>query len=205
MNTLKHQSSIHEDLGLLSVLDELEKHQQITQRELAKNTGLNLKKVNYCLHKFLEKGYIKFQRAKHNPDKRAYLYILTPDGIRAKSQLTYDFLKYTLDNYNQLEAKLDFCLGQMSRMGVKRLVFFGASDAARIFFNTITQNGIDVLGVIDSDLHNNMFYDIPVLDISRIHDVKWDGMLITSVEDVQQAEDNLLMMGIPLEDIWKLS
>ena len=62
--------------------------EQITQRELARTTGLNLKKVNYCLQKLLEKGYIKFQRVRKNPDKRSYLYILTPAGLKAKSQLT---------------------------------------------------------------------------------------------------------------------
>ena len=85
---------------MLAVMDVLADEGRVTQRELARRTGLNLKKVNYCLHKLLEKGYVKFQRAVHNPDKRSYLYIVTPAGLTAKSHLTYGFLKFTLGFYN---------------------------------------------------------------------------------------------------------
>ena len=54
-------------------MDVLEQKQGLTQRELAEETGLNLKKVNYCLHKLLEKGHLKFQKVRRNPDKRSYL------------------------------------------------------------------------------------------------------------------------------------
>ena len=105
MNLFKQDSSTREDMGLLAVMDVLVDEEQVTQRELSRRTGLNLKKVNYCLHKLLEKGHVKFQRVIHNPDKRAYLYILTPAGLKAKSHLTYRFLKFTLDFYNQVEVK----------------------------------------------------------------------------------------------------
>ena len=68
-------------------MEALEAGERVTQRDLARVTGLNLKKVNYCLRKLLEKGHVKFQRARRNPDKRTYLYILTPAGLRAKSHL----------------------------------------------------------------------------------------------------------------------
>ena len=112
MDLIKRDSETREDLGLLAVMDALADQEQVTQRELSRRTGLNLKKVNYCLHKLLEKGHVKFQRVVNNPDKRAYLYILTPAGLKAKSHLTYRFLKYTLDFYNQVEAKLQQSLRQ---------------------------------------------------------------------------------------------
>ena len=74
--------STREDMGTLAVMEALVDQEEITQRELSRQTGMNLKKVNFCLHKLLEKGFIKFQRAIHNPDKRVYLYVLTPAGLR---------------------------------------------------------------------------------------------------------------------------
>ena len=100
MEILRQSSATREDLGLLAVMDALEERDEISQRELARVTGLNLKKVNYCLHKLLEKGHVKFQRVRDNPDKRSYLYILTPAGLKAKSRLTYSFLRFTFDFYN---------------------------------------------------------------------------------------------------------
>ena len=98
MDDIKQNSAVvKENLGLLAVMEAIEEKNHISQRELAKRTGLNLKKVNYCLHKLLEKGHVKFQKVRHNPDKRVYLYLLTPAGLKAKSKLTYGFLQYTLE------------------------------------------------------------------------------------------------------------
>jgi len=89
MDLLKQAPNTREALGLLAVMEALADQEKVTQRQLSRQTGLNLKKVHFCLHKLLEKGHVKFQRAVHNPDKRAYLYILTPAGVKARSELTY--------------------------------------------------------------------------------------------------------------------
>ena len=122
MDLFRQNSATREDLGMLAVMDALATEDQITQRELSRQTGLNLKKVHFCLHKLLEKGYVKFQRALHNPDKRVYLYIVTPAGLKAKSALTYRFLKVTLDFYNQVEAKVQQTLAAMEKAGIERVV-----------------------------------------------------------------------------------
>ena len=88
----------------------------------------------------------KFQRALHNPDKRVYLYIVTPAGLKAKSELTYRFLKVTLDFYNQVEAKV-----QQTLASRKRPVSSGwssASDAARMVQEQTRSNGIEVVGIL---------------------------------------------------------
>ena len=47
MEIFRQSSPIRETLGLLAVIEALEEGERITQRELARVTGLNLKKVNY--------------------------------------------------------------------------------------------------------------------------------------------------------------
>ena len=146
MDLFRQNSATREDLGMLAVMDALAAKDQVTQRELSRQTGLNLKKVHFCLHKLLEKGYVKFQRALHNPDKRVYLYIVTPAGLKAKSELTYRFLKVTLDFYNQVEAKV-----QQTLASRKRPVSSGwssASDAARMVQEQTRSNGIEVVGIL---------------------------------------------------------
>ena len=54
-----------------------------TQRELAKDLNLSLGKINYCL-KALNKGLVKFQNFKNNPNKLSYSYLITPKGISEK-------------------------------------------------------------------------------------------------------------------------
>jgi DNA-binding MarR family transcriptional regulator len=204
MNYFKQSSATREDLGLLAVMEVLDDEEQVTQRELSRRTGLNLRKVNYCLHKLLEKGHVKFQRVVSNPDKRAYLYILTPTGLKAKSHLTYSFLKFTLDFYNQVEEKLRFCLARMEAAGVERIMLYGASEAARIVLELVEGSCLEVVGVIDKQLVEDEFCGLPVLGDESLREVEWDGVLITVLEGVAEVEEKLFDVGILEERVWRL-
>jgi DNA-binding MarR family transcriptional regulator len=203
MSLFKQDSVIREDMGLLAVMDVLVDEEQVTQRELSRRTGLNLKKVNYCLHKLLEKGHVKFQRVVNNPDKRAYLYILTPAGLKAKSNLTYRFLKFSLDFYNQIEIKFRHCLAAMAAAGVERIVLCGDSEAARIVLGLVDGKGMEVVAIIEEkkgELLGELFLQIEVM-----HTLEWDGMLITALEDLEEVERQLRDSGVPEEKIWRLT
>lgn len=205
MDLFRQNSATREDLGMLAVMDALAAKDQVTQRELSRQTGLNLKKVNFCLHKLLEKGYVKFQRALHNPDKRVYLYILTPAGLKAKSELTYRFLKFTLDFYNQVEAKVQQTLAAMEKAGIERVVLYGASDAARMVQEQTRANGIVVVGILDERQQGQDFDGLPLLKAGDLQDREWDGVLITALENLDQAEHDLAKAGVDTAKVWKLS
>jgi DNA-binding MarR family transcriptional regulator len=202
---LQQSSATRENLGLLAVMEALEDGDRITQRELARVTGLNLKKVNYCLHKLLEKGYVKFQRVRNNPDKRAYLYILTPAGMKAKSRLTYRFVKFTLDFYGRMEEKLGNSLRAMEEAGVRRVLLYGANDVARILLDLARGNGIEVVGIVDSGHSGGDFYSVPVSVSADLQDNGWDAILITTLDEPDQVDEELAGLGIPREAIWRLT
>jgi MarR family transcriptional regulator, temperature-dependent positive regulator of motility len=84
------------------VLDLLYKYPKITQRELARKTGVSLGSLHYCLKSFVEKGWLKAESFKKNPRKYAYLYLLTPAGILQKTKLAYDFLRRKKKEYDDL-------------------------------------------------------------------------------------------------------
>ena len=205
MDLFRQTSATREDLGMLAVMDALATKDQVTQRELSRQTGLNLKKVNFCLHKLLEKGYVKFQRALHNPDKRIYLYILTPAGLKAKSELTYRFLKFTLDFYNQVESRVQQTLATMEKAGVERMVLYGVSDAARMVQEQTRDNGIEVVGIIDEHFQDKEFSGLPLLKAADLQSRTWDGVLITALENLDSAERCLEEAGVAATKVWKLS
>ena len=205
MDLHKQDSATREDLGMLAVMDALADEEQVTQRELSRRTGLNLKKVNYCLHKLLEKGHVKFQRVVNNPDKRAYLYILTPAGFKAKSHLTYRFLKFTLDFYNQVEGKLRHCLREMATSGAQKIALCGASEAAKIVLGLVEDYSIEVIGVVDGKCTDDRFDGLSLLQGEVLKNVEWDGVLITALEGLEDIEIQLRYWGVPEERIWRLS
>ena len=89
------------------VLQLLNEQPSLTQRELAERLGISLGSVNYCLKALIALGHIKVDNFKKNPDKFAYLYLLTPNGVAEKARLTAGFLKRKMAEYQALKKEID--------------------------------------------------------------------------------------------------
>ena len=98
------------------VLHLLEEEPELTQRELAEKLGISLGGVNYCLKALIDIGHIKAGNFKKNPDKSAYLYILTPKGIAEKAQLTVGFLKRKMAEYQALKQEIESIQSRANRI-----------------------------------------------------------------------------------------
>ena len=90
----------------LDLLRKLEVNPEYTQRELSQEMGVSLGKINYCMKKLIEKGWIKLSNFRRNPNKVGYAYILTPKGIEEKTKLTFSFLKIKMEEYEMLKNEI---------------------------------------------------------------------------------------------------
>src|SRR3989304_5926386 len=61
---------------------------------MAQELGMSLGKANYVLRALLGKGFVKIQNFRSSSNKRGYAYLLTPEGVAAKGQLTPLFSGY---------------------------------------------------------------------------------------------------------------
>tara|TARA_Y100000591_G_C21624112_1_gene589374 strand:+ start:10 stop:336 length:327 start_codon:yes stop_codon:yes gene_type:complete len=95
------------DQDNLNILRKIKSKPNATQRELAKDLGLSLGKLNYCLNALIAKGLIKIKNFKKNPKKISYAYILTPKGIIKKTNLTINFMKRKMREYEELKSEVD--------------------------------------------------------------------------------------------------
>jgi EPS-associated MarR family transcriptional regulator len=102
----KARGSLDPDLHF-RVLHLLEEDPTLTQRELAQKLGISLGGVNYCLKALIEIGHIKAGNFNKNPNKSAYLYLLTPQGISEKANLTASFLKRKMAEYKSLKEEIE--------------------------------------------------------------------------------------------------
>ena len=89
------------------ILRKLQKKPNSTQRELAEELGFSLGKLNYCLKALQQKGLVKIENFKKNPNKINYFYVLTPAGIAEKTKLTLNFMKRKMKEYDELKKELD--------------------------------------------------------------------------------------------------
>ena len=66
------------------LLKSLEQDSNLTQRQLSKELGISLGKVNYCLQSLIQIGLVKVHNFKNSKDKIQYSYLLTPTGMEEK-------------------------------------------------------------------------------------------------------------------------
>ena len=89
------------------ILRKIQNKPEYSQRELAKDLGFSLGKLNYCLKELQKKGLVKIQNFSKNTRKLNYLYILTPKGITAKTKLTINFMKRKMKEYDELKSEIE--------------------------------------------------------------------------------------------------
>ena len=89
------------------VLRGIKNNPNSSQRKLAEELGFSLGKLNYCLNALKQKGFIKIQNFKLNPNKMGYAYILTLKGIRQKTKLTINFMQRKMKEYDELKRELE--------------------------------------------------------------------------------------------------
>ncbi|MDB4056827.1 MarR family EPS-associated transcriptional regulator [Candidatus Thioglobus sp.] len=90
----------------LDLLRKLESNPEYTQRELSREIGVSLGKVNYCMKKLSEKGWLKLINFSHSRNKMGYMYLLTPKGIEQKARLTTLFLKIKIEEFEILRVEI---------------------------------------------------------------------------------------------------
>ena len=100
------------------ILKILENNPDASQRDIARELGVSLGRVNFCLKALVEKGLVKVNNFKNNPSKRAYLYYLTAKGMEEKARVTVRFLKSKLAEHEDIKAQIEELRREAS--GLKR-------------------------------------------------------------------------------------
>ena len=91
----------------LNLLRKISSNKNQSQRDLAKELGFSLVKLNYCLRSLNDKGLVKIKNFKKNPNKLNYVYLLTPKGINEKTRLTVNFMKRKMKEYDELKKEIE--------------------------------------------------------------------------------------------------
>jgi EPS-associated MarR family transcriptional regulator len=84
----------------------LEANPHLSQRDAARELGISLGKLNYCVQALIRKGWVKAARFKNSRHKAAYMYVLTATGLEQKAKLTVEFLQIKVREYEQLRAQI---------------------------------------------------------------------------------------------------
>lgn len=88
------------------LLKYLAEHPEATQRELARELGVSVGKANYCMRAVMERGLVKMRNFRNSSNKAAYNYYLTPKGLEEKINVTYEFLRRKIAEYDLLSKEI---------------------------------------------------------------------------------------------------
>ena len=91
-----------------NLLRKVQKKPNSTQRELAKDLGFSLGKLNYCLKALKNKGLVKIRNFRKKTEKINNIkYILTSKGITERTKLTINFMTRKMEEYDELKRELN--------------------------------------------------------------------------------------------------
>ncbi len=97
---------MNDDTTSYGLLKTLEDNPSLSQRDLAKQLGVSLGKVNFCLNALVAKGFLKVNNFRNSDNKMAYAYLLTPHGVEQKARMTVEFLQIKIREYEKLSAEI---------------------------------------------------------------------------------------------------
>ena len=104
-----HQQStnVNREKLRFEVMRAIEAQPEKSQREIARELGVSLGGVNYAMRALVERGLVKVKNFGRSDNKLGYVYVLTPQGIRQKSELAARFLGRKLEEYDVLRQEIE--------------------------------------------------------------------------------------------------
>ena len=106
-------SSASDEDSAVALLRVLEEHPEYSQRQLARELGVSLGKTHYLLKALLAKGWVKAQNFQRR-GKLGFLYVLTPQGVKHRLQLTHLFLERKEAEYEMLRAQISILRDELT-------------------------------------------------------------------------------------------
>ncbi len=198
MNTERPSPSGIEQYRSLQILDELSNNDSLTQRDLSSRLGIALGLVNSYVKNLVKKGYVT---VKAIPPKR-YTYYLTPKGFTEKTRLTFHLLQDYTRIYREAKNNLKKVFKEMQNNGMQKVIFAGTDEVADIAYITLQETKMEFSGVVDDGNAGKKFFNSEIKPFSKIKDMKYDCILITSYAQKDVIYKELLKSGIAKNTIW---
>lgn len=108
----------------LQMLSHISQNERVTQRQLAKTSGLSLGSINALLQNMTNKGYIQVQTV----NARTLRYVLTPLGKEVKAQKTYEEVVISFQMISKVRSMTKQIVHEQIEKGYNRFYLYGEHD-----------------------------------------------------------------------------
>lgn len=126
----------------LVILEHIEQDPDATQATLASQLGVAVGTINWHLKRLVEKGYVKVRRA----ERRKLRYIITPEGLALRAQLTINYIQNSFEVYRLVRSRMIEALGKVHSSGEKCVCLVGeGGDVDEICRLTCLEQGFSIV------------------------------------------------------------
>lgn len=125
----------------LILLEHIEQNPDATQANLAAQVGVAVGTVNWHLKRLVAKGYVKVRHA----ERRKLRYIITPEGIALRANLTMDYIQNSFRLYRLVRERMEATLHQVRQEGFERVILLGNGDVADVCKLTCNEKGVQIV------------------------------------------------------------
>jgi len=181
-----------QDLRTLKILEEIEKNQSSSQRELARKLNISLGLVNSFVKRLAQKGYLKVTTIPKNRIK----YILTPKGFAEKTKLTCDYIQFSYRFYKDTRIRLRNLFQEFMDSNVQRVIFFGIGDLAEIAYLSLQETSLTLVAVIDNQAVGKQLFGMYINKSDSISTIVYDKILITTATSNETVLEELIQKGV---------
>lgn len=181
-----------QEVRTLRILEKVVDEHGPSQRDLARDLNISLGLVNSFIKRLAHKGYVK---ATTIPPSRIR-YIITAKGMVEKSRLTYRYIQFSYQYYRQARQKLQKLFKALETSGVRRVVFYGATDLAEIAFLSLQGTSIELTAVADDRHKGEKMLGRVIIDNRGLAEIAYDRVIVT--DDAQRAliSESLAAAGV---------
>ena len=180
------------------LMNEIEKGEALSQRELAGRLGIALGLVNSYLKNLTSKGFV---RIKNFPRNR-YSYLLTPKGIAEKSRLAYQHMSYFNNLYTVVRQDYLALFAGLLEQGHCCVVFCGVDEVTEIAYLSLRETGLSLAAVVDAQTNRSDFEGHIVADLKDWPPINDAPVVLTSLKRSGELRLKLLENGIVEERVF---
>jgi len=191
----------------LKVLEHLEDSPLFTYRMAAEKFGVSAKLAHSVVRGMMRRGLIHAKRR----DGRSLYYFLTPQGITEKVRLTYEFLRFSKQFFQEARKRSSQVCLDLVRTGVAKIAFLGCGELAEISYLGVMEHGLQLVAVFDAERAGETFMNVAIRPVAEI--ARWqsaagrtalDRVLITAYDPTYPMREHYVPPGIEVDErfVW---
>jgi predicted transcriptional regulator len=130
-------------LQQFEILKHVESSPQLNTRLAAAKLGCSVKLAHELLGKMVNRGLLHVSKV----HSRRWDYFLTPQGIAEKARLTYEFVHFSMQFYQEARKQSSQVCRDIAEHGHKTVAFIGAGELAEIAYLGVKEWNLELIEV----------------------------------------------------------